>query len=33
MRVAGEWNWRLPRPIEKILLVRHPPRPATEAAD
>jgi RND superfamily putative drug exporter len=33
MRVAGDWNWWLPRPIEKILLVRRPPRPATGAAE
>jgi RND superfamily putative drug exporter len=32
MRVAGEWNWWLPRPLEKILLVRQPPQPAAETS-
>jgi RND superfamily putative drug exporter len=31
MRLAGSWNWWLPRPMERILLVR-PPRPATSEA-
>jgi putative drug exporter of the RND superfamily len=32
MQVAGDWNWWLPKPLEKVLLVRRPPRPATEAS-
>jgi hypothetical protein len=28
MRVAGGWNWWLPEPVQRILLVR--PRPALE---
>jgi RND superfamily putative drug exporter len=32
MRVAGDWNWWLPKPLERILLVRRPPRAATESS-
>jgi hypothetical protein len=31
MRVAGSWNWWLPKRVGRLLLVREPrPRPAEE---